>query len=347
MVDFVEIYNNPWFRSLIGLVFVGLIFLFGMIAVWMERKIAGDIQHRIGPNRVGKFGVLQLVADAIKLFTKEDIIPIKADRVLFVAAPMVMLGSVFLMLAAIPFGAVVINDTVYPIVAAEMDISLLYIQAMSSISLVGIFMAAYGSNNKYSLIGAFRNFARMVGYEVPLIISVISVAIMANSLDIIEIVKIQDPIWYIVLQPIGFIVFFVASMSEMGRLPFDQTEAEEELVAGWVTEYSGMRFGLGFFAEYMHVVLGSFLISLLFLGGWNIPGFIPGALTANPVLGFIVPTAVLLGKAAVVMIFILMFRWAVPRFRIDQVVDLSWKKLFPLSVLNLVWVIAFTLYMGV
>ncbi|AEH61435.1 NADH dehydrogenase (quinone) [Methanosalsum zhilinae DSM 4017] len=347
MVDIIELYNNPWLRGVLGLVLIGVIFIGAMIAVWLERKISADVQYRIGPNRLGKFGIFQLVADAIKLFTKEDIIPNKADRILFVTAPMVMMASVFLMLVAIPFGAVIINDTVYPIVAAEMDISILYIQAMSAISLIGIFMVAYGSNNKYSLIGAFRNFARMVGYEVPLMITIISVAIMANSLDIIEIVKVQDPMWFIILQPIGFFVFFVASMSEMGRLPFDQTEAEEELVAGWITEYTGMRFGLGFFAEYIHMILGSFLIALLFLGGWNLPGLVPGILTSNLILGFIVPTVVLVAKAGIVLMFIIMLRWAVPRFRIDQVVNLSWKKLFPLSVINLVWAIALTLYMGV
>jgi NADH-quinone oxidoreductase subunit H len=279
--------------------------------------------------------LLQLVADAIKLFTKEDIIPKNADRLLFVSAPIILMGSVFLMLVAIPFGAIIINGETYPIAATDMDISILYIEAMSAISIIGIFMVAYSANNKYSVLGAFRNFARMIGYEVPLGICIVSVAVMAGSLNIVEIAQAQNPLWFIIMQPIGFIVFFVAIMADMGRLPFDQNESEEELIAGWITEYTGMRFGLGFFAEYIHLILGSMLIVLLFLGGWNLPA----ALTANTILGIILPTAFFMGKVVLVILTIIMIRWAVPRYRIDQVVDLSWKKLLPLSLLNLGWVV--------
>lgn len=331
-----EILFNPLVRGILGLCLMGAIFLGAMAAVWFERKLAADIQQRYGPMRVGPHGLFQLVADAIKLFTKEDIIPKNADRILFVAAPILLMGSVFLMLVAIPFGAVIFDGNTYPIAATEMDISILYIEAMSSISIVGIFMVAYSANNKYSLLGAFRNFARMIGYEVPLGICVVSVAIMAGSLNIIEIAEAQSPLWFIVLQPLGFIVFVIALLADMGRLPFDQNESEEELIAGWITEYTGMRFGLGFFAEYIHLILGSMLIVLLFLGGWNLPEF----LTSNLILGIILPTAFFLGKVVLVMLGIIALRWAVPRFRIDQVVDLSWKRLLPLSLLNLGWVIA-------
>ncbi len=331
-----EILFNPLVRGILGLCLMGAIFLGAMAAVWFERKLSADIQQRYGPMRVGPHGLFQLVADAIKLFTKEDIIPKNADRLLFVAAPILLMGSVFLMLVAIPFGAVIFDGNTYPIAATEMDISILYIEAMSSISIVGIFMVAYSANNKYSLLGAFRNFARMIGYEVPLGICVVSVAIMAGSLNIIEIAEAQSPLWFIVLQPLGFIVFVIALLADMGRLPFDQNESEEELIAGWITEYTGMRFGLGFFAEYIHLILGSMLIVLLFLGGWNLPEF----LTSNLILGIILPTAFFLGKVVLVMLGIIALRWAVPRFRIDQVVDLSWKRLLPLSLLNLGWVIA-------
>ncbi|KXS42625.1 MAG: NADH:ubiquinone oxidoreductase subunit 1 (chain H) [Methanolobus sp. T82-4] len=331
-----EILFNPLVRGILGLCLMGAIFLGAMAAVWFERKLSADIQQRYGPMRVGPHGLFQLVADAIKLFTKEDIIPKNADRILFVAAPILLMGSVFLMLVAIPFGAVIFDGNTYPIAATEMDISILYIEAMSSISIVGIFMVAYSANNKYSLLGAFRNFARMIGYEVPLGICVVSVAIMAGSLNIIEIAEAQSPLWFIVLQPLGFIVFVIALLADMGRLPFDQNESEEELIAGWITEYTGMRFGLGFFAEYIHLILGSMLIVLLFLGGWNLPEF----LTSNLILGIILPTAFFLGKVVLVMLGIIALRWAVPRFRIDQVVDLSWKRLLPLSLLNLGWVIA-------
>jgi NADH-quinone oxidoreductase subunit H len=203
-------------------------------------------------------------------------------------------------------------------------------------------MVAYGSNNKYSLLGAFRNFARMVGYEVPLGLSVVSIAVMTGSLNIVDISNAQGLHWNIFLQPIGCFVFFVSLMADMGRLPFDQNESEEELIAGWITEYCGMRFGLGFFAEYIHMILGSFLVALLFLGGWNVPGFVAN----NPVLGLIVPTGFLIVKVVFVLMVIIGLRWAVPRFRIDQVVDLSWKKMFPLALLNLVWAVGLGLYLG-
>jgi NADH:ubiquinone oxidoreductase subunit H len=332
----------PWIRGIVGLVLIGAIFLGAMGAVWLERKLSADIQFRYGPSRVGKFGLLQLVADAIKLFTKEDMRPYNADRILFDNAPIFMMTSVFLMLVAIPVGAVFINGVEYPLAVTQMDISVLYIEAVSAITIFGIFMIAYGSNNKYSLLGAFRNFARMVGYEVPLGITVVSVAIMTGSLNIVEIASAQGFLWNIFLQPIGFIVFFIALMADMGRLPFDQNESEEELVAGWITEYTGMRFGLGFFAEYIHMILGSFLIALLFLGGWNVPAFVSN----NAVLGLIAPTGFFLLKIVIVLMVIIGMRWAVPRFRIDQVVDLSWKKLLPLSILNLVWAVALGLYLG-
>ena len=336
MMQLDDIIYNPLLRGIFGLCLMGAIFLGAMATVWFERKLSADIQQRIGPMRAGPYGLLQLVADAIKLFTKEDIIPKNADRLLFVSAPILMMGSVFLMLVAIPFGAIIINGETYPIAATDMDISILYIEAVSAISVIGIFMIAYSSNNKYSLLGAFRNFARMIGYEVPLGICIVSVAIMAGSLNIIEIAQAQSPLWFIIRQPLGFIVFFIAIMADMGRLPFDQNESEEELIAGWITEYTGMRFGLGFFAEYIHLILGSMLIVLLFLGGWNLPA----ALTANTILGIILPTAFFLGKVVLVILTIIMIRWAVPRFRIDQVVDLSWKRLLPLALLNLGWVIA-------
>lgn len=339
MMELTEILFNPWLRGILGLCLMGAIFMGAMLVVWFERKLAADVQQRLGPSRVGPHGIFQLVADAIKLLTKEDIIPANADKLLFVFGPMVLMGSIFLMLVAIPFGAVIINGDTYPIAATDMDISVLYIEAVSAVSVIGIFMIAYSSNNKYSLLGAFRNFARMIGYEVPLGICVVSVAIMAGSLNIIDIAQAQNPLWFIIKQPIGFVVFFIALMADMGRLPFDQNESEEELIAGWITEYTGMRFGLGFFAEYIHMMLGSMLVVLLFLGGWNLPT----VLTSNMLLGIILPTAFFLGKVSLVILTIIMIRWAVPRFRIDQVVDLSWKKLLPLSLLNLGWVIALVL----
>jgi NADH-quinone oxidoreductase subunit H len=334
MID--EIILNPLLRAIIGLCLMGAVFGGACVVIWFERKLSADIQQRYGPMRVGPHGLLQLVADAIKLFTKEDIIPRNADKLLFVSAPILLLGSVFLMLVAIPFGAIIINGESYVIAATNMDISVLYIEAVSAISVIGIFMVAYSANNKYSVLGAFRNFARMIGYEVPLGITIVAVAIMAGSLNIVDIAEAQSPLWFAIMQPIGFAVFFIAIMADMGRLPFDQNESEEELIAGVITEYTSMRFGYVFFAEYIHLILGSMLVALLFLGGWNLPA----ALTSNTILGIILPTAFFLGKVIFVILTIIMVRWAVPRYRIDQVVDLSWKTLLPLALLNLGWVIA-------
>ncbi len=335
MMDIEAIIYNPLLRAIFGLCIMGAVFGGACVVVWFERKLSADIQQRYGPMRVGPHGLLQLVADAIKLFTKEDIIPKNADRLLFVSAPILLMGSVFLMLVALPFGAIIIDGQSYVIAATEMDISILYIEAMSAISIIGIFMVAYSANNKYSVLGAFRNFARMIGYEVPLGICIVSVAIMAGSLNIVEIAEAQSPLWFIIMQPLGAFVFFIALMADMGRLPFDQNESEEELIAGWMTEYTSMRFGYCFFAEYIHLILGSMLVVLLFLGGWNLPAF----LTDITILGIILPTAFFLLKVALVILGIIMIRWAVPRYRIDQVVDLSWKRLLPLSLLNLGWVI--------
>jgi NADH-quinone oxidoreductase subunit H len=206
-----------------------------MFAVWLERKYASDIQSRIGPNRVGgRYGLLQLIADAIKLFTKEDIKPDKVDTPVWVGAPVLMFGSALMMIIAIPFGAFIFNGTVYPLAVTQFDISILYLEAVSAIGIIGIFMAGWGSNNKFSVIAAFRNIARMIGYEVALGLTIVSVVIVTGSLNIVDIVNAQGSvIWFAFVMPLGFVVFGVALIADMGRVPFDQNEAEEELIAGW------------------------------------------------------------------------------------------------------------------
>lgn len=335
--------HNPWVIGILGIALILAAFGGAVGTVWIERKFLGDIQSRVGPNRVGgRLGLLQLIADAIKLFTKEDIIPKDADKPLFVIAPMVMLASAFLMVVAIPFGAVAWSGKVYPIVVSQMDISLIYLEAVSALSIIGIFMAAWGSNNKYSVIAAFRNVARMISYEIPLGVSVIAIAVMAGSLNIVEVVEAQGfalgilPKWFIFIQPLGFVVFCIAMVADLGRIPFDQNEAEEELIAGWATEYSGMRWGLAFFSEYVHMVLGSMLITMLYLGGWNVPTFLLGI----PLIGNLLPLGVYFSKVILIILLIIWIRGALPRLRIDQVTEFGWKALFPLSILNLVWATA-------
>jgi NADH-quinone oxidoreductase subunit H len=321
---------SDWIRGILGGLVIGAVFGGALVMVYLERKFLGDIQSRIGPNRVGgRYGVLQLIADAIKLFTKEDIIPANADKWLFIGAPIVALTSGFLMVAVLPFDYLLINGSYYAVNVTRMDISILYLEAVSGLAVFAIFMAGWGSGSKYSMLGGFRNIAKMIGYEIPLGISIISVAIMAQSLDIVKIVEAQDFLWNIMIHPLAFIVFGICLIADVGRIPFDQTESEEEIIAGWATEYSGMRWGLAFFAEYLHAVVGSFVVALIFLGGWN----------GLPIVGNLyIPGIIwLIIKTIMVIMFFIWTRAALPRYRIDQVVDLGWKCLLPLSLLCLVW----------
>jgi len=307
-----------------------------MAVVWLERKVMGDLQARYGPNRVGgRWGILQLGADAIKLFTKEDIVPRGADKPVYVWAPIVASATTMLVAAAIPFGAVNIGGKEIPLVVANMDISAFYVEAALSIMAIAAFMAGWSSNNKYSMLGAFRGMARMIAYEVPMGICVISVAIMAHSLNLVEIVQSQS-IWYAFAQPLGFVIFAIALITDLGRMPFDQSEGEEEIIAGYVTEYGGIRFGLLYFQEYISMLLGSILLVLLFLGGWNGPTI--------PIIAPISPMIWFLMKLFIVLVALIWIRVSLVRFRIDQVTDLGWKWMLPLSMVNLAWAVAVGLY---
>lgn len=311
----------------------GVVNVGAMLVIWGERKVLGDFASRFGPNRVGgRWGILQLGADAIKLFTKEDIIPADADKGVYVWAPIVASMATMLVAGAIPFGALHINGKDYPLVVANMDISAFYVEAALSIMSIGVFMAGYSSNNKYSMLGAFRGIARMIAYEVPMGICVIAVAIMAHSLNLVEIVQSQT-LWYVFAQPLGFLIFLIALITDLGRIPFDQSEAEEEIISGYNTEYSGIRWGLLYFQEYNNALLGAILMSLLFLGGWN------GPIIPIPLLDIISPLIWLFMKVVIVLWFFIWVRSSLFRLRIDQVTDLGWKWMLPLSLLNLGWAV--------
>lgn len=320
--------------GLIGAAIISAVINVGAMAVvWLERKVLGDIGARFGPSRVGgRWGILQLGADAIKLFTKEDSIPYGADRSVYVWAPIVASMATMLVAAAIPFGALNIGGKEYPLVVANMDISALYVEAALSVMSIGVFMAGFSSNNKYSLLGAFRGIARMIAYEVPMGICVISVAILAQSLNLVDIVHSQI-VWNVFAQPLGFVIFTIALITDLGRIPFDQSEAEEEIIAGYTTEYGGIRWGLLYFQEYNNMLLGAILLVLLFLGGWN------GPIIPVPILNVISPVIWLLMKMVIVLWFMIWTRGSLLRLRIDQVTDLGWKWMLPLSIVNLAWAV--------
>lgn len=305
---------DPTTRSLLvlfGVLFVVLNAAIGLI--WLERRLLGVWQDRYGPNRTGPFGLLQPVADVIKLFTKEDWIPPFADKYVYILAPAVIMTTVLLAFAVIPFAP--------GIVVVDLNVGLLFFLAMSSLSVYSVVLAGWASNNKYSLLGGLRAAAQMLSYEVFMGLSLMGVVMMAGSLNLREIVEAQRGLWFCVPQYLGLIVFFVAGLAETHRLPFDLPEAESELIAGYHSEYSGMKFGMFFAGEYFGITLISAMIVTLFFGGWLGP-ILP------PVIWFILKTV------AVISVFILM-RASLPRPRYDQLMGYAWKFLLPLSLLNL------------
>ena len=306
-------------RLVIDFIVVVVILGFTIVTVlfltYMERKVVARIADRIGPNRWGPFGLLQPIADALKMLIKEDIIPASADRWLFNLAPVVIIIPALLIYAVIPFG-----EGMY---ATDLNIGILYIVALGSISLLALLMAGWGSDNKYALLGAFRSVAQLVAYEVPMVLIIVSVILLTGSLSLVEIVR-QQTVPYIVIMPVAFIVYFLCAAAEVGRSPFDLLEADSEIVAGYFIEYSGMKFALFFLAEYINLFAVSAVATTLFLGGWKGP-ILP------PYIWFLIKCYAL--------IFILMwFRGTFPRFRIDQMLDLAWKVFVPLALVNILLV---------
>jgi NADH-quinone oxidoreductase subunit H len=289
-------------------------------AILFERKVIGWIQGRHGPNRLGPFGLLQTVADVIKLLIKEDIVPRNADRALFILAPVIVFVPSFTVLATIPYTR--------NLPFADLNVGLLYYAAISSISALGMLLGGWASNNKYSLIGGMRSAAQMISYEIPLVISFIGVILMSGSLRLSTIVEEQGPWfwqWNFVPQILGFLVFIVAALAELNRTPFDLPEAESELVAGYFTEYSGFRFAFFMLAEYVYVYAIAALTTILFLGGWHPP---------FPFLDFIPGIIWFLLKFCLVVFTIFWIRATMPRMRGDHLMSFGWKVLLPLSLIN-------------
>lgn len=311
-----------------------------LVVVWLERKISAAAQQRIGPEFAGPLGVLQPVADGLKLVFKEDIVPTKSDPILFTLGPVLVVIPVFLSYLIIPFGQ--------NLVITDLNVGIFIWISLSSIAPIGLLMSGYASNNKYSLLGGLRAAAQAISYEIPLALAVLAVVMMSNSLSTIDIVEQQSGYgilsWNIWRQPVGFLIFWIAALAECERLPFDLPEAEEELVAGYQTEYTGMKFGLFYIGSYVNLVLSSLVFAILYLGGWEFP--IPLDLLASW-FGTSEDTAwlqVVTASLGIIMtilktyflIFIaILMRWTVPRVRIDQLLDLGWKFLLPVALVNL------------
>lgn len=309
-----EIMHATWIHIIIilGVLLVMVTIAAGLI--WVERKMLAVWQERLGPNRVGPAGSLQVLADMIKIFFKEDWIPPFADRKVFVVAPAIIMITILLSFAVVPFTS--------RIVVVHLNIGLLFFLAMSSLGAYTVTLAGWASNNKYSLLGAVRGAAQMISYEVFMGISLMGVVVMSGSFNLTEIVESQHKIWFFIPQFVGFVIFFIAGVAETHRLPFDIPEAESELIAGYHSEYSGMKFGMFFVGEYVGIILISSLTVALFFGGWLGPDFLP------PVVWFILKTFVFIA------LFILL-RASLPRPRYDQLMDFGWKILLPLTIINL------------
>ena len=336
----------------IGLLIGGLMTAAAYL-VLVERWMAAWVQDRKGPNRVGipltkirLFGLGQPLADGLKIILKEDFTPRHVDKVLYAAAPLVLLAASLAIFAAIPFGSVLpplgipgLPDPVPFLVAPGLDVGVLWVFALSSIAVYGVLLGGWASNNKYGFLGGLRSSAQLVAYEIPLGLGLLGVVLAAGSLklDVIMNAQAETGVWYAFAQPLGFIVFLVASFAEAARLPFDLPEAEQELVGGYHTEYSWIKLLLFLVSEFLHMVTAAFLIVIMFLGGWHLWG-VTGSGQEVTWIGALVRFAVLSSKIFGVILFFMLVRWSWPRFRFDQLMNLAWKVMLPLGLANLVTV---------
>nr|QHH24076.1 NADH-plastoquinone oxidoreductase subunit 1 [Umbilicus rupestris] len=329
-----EVYEIIWILIPILTVIVGIT-IGVLVIVWLEREIAAGLQQRIGPEYAGPFGILQALADGTKLLFKENLLPSRGDTYLFNIGPSIAVISILLSYSVIPFG--------YHLVLADLNIGVFLWIAASSILPIGLLMSGYGSNNKYSFLGGLRAAAQSISYEIPLTLCVLSISLLSNSSSTVDIVEAQSKYglwgWNLWRQPIGFIVFLISSLAECERLPFDLPEAEEELVAGYQTEYSGIKFGLFFVSSYLNLLVSSFFVIVLYLGGWNlsIPYiFVPELFEkASGVFGTIISILITLVKTYLFLFIPITTRWTLPRLRMDQLLNLGWKFLLPISLGNL------------
>lgn len=317
-----DLLPEAWATLIGNVIGVVVVSSFGLILVifliWLERKVAARFQDRIGPNRAGPYGLLQTIADIVKLLTKEDSIPEKADKITFNLAPIVSMIAVLLIWAVIPFAPGWIGT--------DLNVGVLYIAAVGSFGILSILMAGWASNNKYALLGAFRAVAQLISYEVPMLLTLLVPVLLARSMGMMTVVELQST-WFIVLAPVAGLIFLVSSIAEVGRTPFDLIEAESEIVAGYHTEYTGMKFGLFFAAEFLHAFTVGVLFAILYLGGWRGPG-----VEQYPILGMFY----LMAKSTIGYFIVMWVRSTLPRIRIDHMLDLNWKVLTPVSLALLI-----------
>jgi len=329
-----------WEMSIIGVLILAFYALVGLFLVYAERKVCAFMQNRIGPNRVGPYGFIQTIADLVKLLLKELVVIKQADKFLFNLAPYIVICAGFMAIAAIPFAK--------GLHAIDFNIGVFYVIAVSSIGVIGVLLAGWSSNNKYSLIGAMRSGAQIVSYELSVGLSLITMCVFAGSMQLSTIVEMQRDGWFIFTGHlpaiIAFIVFLVASTAETNRGPFDLAEAESELTAGFHTEYSGIKFAFFFLAEYMNMFIVASIAATVFWGGW-MPFHVSGWEGFNNIMDYIPPFFWYMGKTFVVIFIMMWFKWTFPRLRIDQLLTLEWKYLLPINLLNVLFM-AFIVLMG-
>jgi NADH-quinone oxidoreductase subunit H len=363
---------NLTYAALTIVCILGFLLTACALLIYIERKVAAYVQDRIGPNRVGPWGLLQSVADGLKFLLKEDIIPWQVDKVLFLLAPVIALSTALLAFAVVPFGATTHLPkapippsaareeagqawTAYEhamkqyladlenyrhsyqfVIAPGLDIGLVFIFAVTSLAVYAIILGGWSANNKYSLVGGLRSSAQFVSYEIPIGLSILGVILLSGSLNLETIIWNQTGagggVWNVFWQPLAFLIFFTSGFAECNRLPFDLPEAEQELVGGYHTEYGAMKMAMFFLGEYTHVMTTSFLNVILFFGGWHFPGI------ATPESGWLIKVLVLAAKMTFFILFIMLVRWTLPRFRFDQLMALAWKVMIPLALANLVCV---------
>nr|YP_009236332.1 NADH-plastoquinone oxidoreductase subunit 1 [Gynostemma pentaphyllum]YP_009440213.1 NADH dehydrogenase subunit 1 [Gynostemma longipes]AMF83985.1 NADH-plastoquinone oxidoreductase subunit 1 [Gynostemma pentaphyllum]ANI25239.1 NADH dehydrogenase subunit 1 [Gynostemma pentaphyllum]ART64966.1 NADH dehydrogenase subunit 1 [Gynostemma pentaphyllum]ATG86894.1 NADH dehydrogenase subunit 1 [Gynostemma longipes]WLW41704.1 NADH-plastoquinone oxidoreductase subunit 1 [Gynostemma pentaphyllum] len=340
-----EVYGILW--ALVPILTTVLAITIGvLVIVWLEREISAGIQQRIGPEYAGPLGVLQALADGTKLLFKENLLPSRGNTRLFSIGPSIAIIAILLSYSVIPFG--------YRLVLADLHIGVFLWIAISSIAPIGLLMSGYGSNNKYSFLGGLRAAAQSISYEIPLTLCVLSIFLLANSSSTVDIVEAQSKYgfwgWNLWRQPIGFVIFLISSLAECERLPFDLPEAEEELVAGYQTEYSGIKFGLFYVASYLNLLVSSLFVTVLYLGGWDISIqyiFVYEFFEINKayeVFGMIISIFITLAKTYLFLFISITTRWTLPRLRIDQLLNLGWKFLLPISLGNLLLTTSFQLF---